>query len=227
MREMMQRLENECVMRTAVARDNFAQFCELNGNSITDRPQFKGSVSASWREEIGEADHRLVFCTRHYDLVILGHPTGPNGLPPDLLERLLLGSGRPLLIAPPRVSEQLLGTVMVCWKGNGGGDACGRCRKCRSWPKRSTSFSHASKKTTYGLADLARQLAWHGISAEIEFLPSAAGAAGEMLIATARSHEADLLVMGGYGHSRLREFILGGATRAILSSMTVPTLMSH
>jgi hypothetical protein len=116
MREMMQRLENECVMRTAVARDNFAQFCELNGISITDRPQFKGSVSASWREEIGEADYRLMFCTRHYDLVILGRPTGPNGLQPDLLERLLLGSGRPLLIAPPRVSEQLLGTVMVCWK---------------------------------------------------------------------------------------------------------------
>ena len=191
MREMMQRLENECVMRTAVARDNFAQFCELNGNSITDRPQFKGSVSASWREEIGEADHRLVFCTRHYDLVILGHPTGPNGLPPDLLERLLLGSGRPLLSAPPRVSEQLLGTVMVCWKGNGGGDACGRCRKCRSWPKRNTSFSH-------------------GISAEIEFVPSAAGAAGKMLMATARSHDANLLLMGGYGHSRAREIVFGG-----------------
>jgi len=143
MREMMQRLENECVMRTAVARDNFAQFCELNGNSITDRPQFKGSVSASWREEIGEADHRLVFCTRHYDLVILGHPTGPNGLPPDLLERLLLGSGRPLLIAPPRVSEQLLGT-------------------------------------------------------------------GKMLMATARSHDANLLLMGGYGHSRAREIVFGG-----------------
>jgi hypothetical protein len=116
MREIMQRLENECVRRTAVARDNFAQFCELHKISISDQSRFDGEVSASWREEIGEADRRLVFCTRHYDLVVLGRPTAPNGLPPDLPERLLLGSGRPLLIAPPRLSDWIPGTVMVCWK---------------------------------------------------------------------------------------------------------------
>jgi hypothetical protein len=56
MREILQRLETECVMRTAVARDNFAQFCELRGISITDRPKPDSGVSASWREEMGEAD---------------------------------------------------------------------------------------------------------------------------------------------------------------------------
>jgi len=62
MREMMQRLETECVMRTAVARDNFARFCERHGISITDQPRSGGGVSASWREEMGEADRRLMFC---------------------------------------------------------------------------------------------------------------------------------------------------------------------
>jgi hypothetical protein len=114
MREILQRLETECVMRTAVARDNFVQFCELRGISITGRPKPDSGVSASWREEMGEADRRLMFCARHYDLVVLARPTGPNGLPPDLLEWLLLGCGRPLLIASPQRSDPLLGTVMVC-----------------------------------------------------------------------------------------------------------------
>jgi hypothetical protein len=58
----------------------------------------------------------MIFCARHYDLVVVGRRTGPNGLPPNLIERILLGSGRPLLIAPPRPPSLLLGTVMVCWK---------------------------------------------------------------------------------------------------------------
>ena len=115
-REMMQRLEAKGVMRTAVARDNFAHFCELHGISVTDQPRFDIGVSASWREEIGEADRRIMFCARHYDLIVIGRPTAPNGLPPNLLERLLLGSGRPLLIPSRSPSHPLLGTVMVCWK---------------------------------------------------------------------------------------------------------------
>ena len=86
MREMLQHLETECIMRTAVARDNFALFCELHRLSITDQPRPDGGVSASWREEMGEANRRLVFCARHYDLIVLARPTGPNGLPPDCLK---------------------------------------------------------------------------------------------------------------------------------------------
>jgi hypothetical protein len=81
MREIVQRLESECVMRTAIARGNFARFCELNGISITDQPQFDRGISASWREEMGDADRRLIFCARHYDLVPRqGHYRLPNRL---------------------------------------------------------------------------------------------------------------------------------------------------
>ena len=63
--EMMQRLNTECVMRTAVARDNFAQFCELHVISVTDQPRFDVGIAASWREEVGDADRRLLYCARH------------------------------------------------------------------------------------------------------------------------------------------------------------------
>src|SRR5205814_9712355 len=60
-RAMMKRLEAECVMRTAVARDDFAQFCEVHEISVTEQPRLNIGVSASWREEIGEADRRIMF----------------------------------------------------------------------------------------------------------------------------------------------------------------------
>jgi nucleotide-binding universal stress UspA family protein len=230
MREMMQRLEKECVMRTAVARDNFAQFCEVHKISISDQPRFHGEVSASWREEIGEADRRLEFCSKHYDLVVLGRPTRPNGLPPDLLEKLLLGSGRPLLIAPPRVPERLFGTVMVCWKETAeAARAVGAAMPLLAKAEH-IILAGVEENDLFladGLADLARQLVWHGISAKIEFMASVAGEAGEMLMATARSHDADLLVMGGYGHSRAREFVFGGFTWSVLESAEMPVFIMH
>jgi nucleotide-binding universal stress UspA family protein len=209
-------------------QDNFAQFCELNGISITDQPKFNGSASASWREEIGEADRRLVSCVRHYDLV--GRPTGPNGLPPGLLERLLLGTGGPLLIASPRLSDRLFGTVVVCWKETAeAARAVGAAMPLLAKAER-VILAGVEENDPFladGLADLARQPAWHGISAEIEFMPSAAGAAGEMLMATARSHNANLPVMGGFGHSRAREFVFGGFTQSVLELAQMTVIMMH
>lgn len=230
MREMIQRLETECVMRTAVARDKFAQFRELHGISITNEPRPDGGVSASWREEMGEADRRLVFCTRHYDLVVLARRTGPNGLPPDLLERLLLGCGRPLLIASPQLSTTPLGTVMVCWKETAeAARAVAAAMPLLVKAERVVLAGVAEHDPSLadGLADLSRQLVWHGVSAEVEFMSSAAGPAGEVLTATARTHQADLLVMGGYGHSRMREIVFGGFTQSVLESVEIPVLLMH
>ena len=78
-----------------------------------------------------------------------------------------------------------------------------------------------------GLADLSRQLVWHGVNAEVEFMSSAAGPAGEVLKATARSHQVDLLVMGSYGHSRMREIVFGGFTQSVLESAEMPVFLMH
>jgi nucleotide-binding universal stress UspA family protein len=70
-------------------------------------------------------------------------------------------------------------------------------------------------------------LARHGVNAEIEQTVSADLPVGEVLLSRAADLGVDLLVMGAYGHSRARELLLGGATRSLLRSMTVPVLMSH
>ena len=76
-------------------------------------------------------------------------------------------------------------------------------------------------------ADLALHLSRHGVKAEAAWLKAADIEVGAMLLSRASDFQSDLIVMGGYGHSRLREIVLGGATREILQTMTVPTLMSH
>lgn len=230
MRDMMQRLETACIMRTAVARDDFFNFCELHGISIIDEPRCDGRVTASWREEIGEADRILMFCARHYDLVVLGRPTGPNGLPPDLLERLLLGCGRPVLIASPQVTGPLLGTVMICWKETAeAARAVGTAMPLLVKAERVVlaGVEENDLSLADGLTDLAHQLAWHGVKTKIEFVPGTAGATGETLMAIARSYDANLVVMGAYGHSRAREIVFGGFTRTVLESAEVPVLMMH
>ena len=76
-------------------------------------------------------------------------------------------------------------------------------------------------------ADIAHHLARHGAKVELKRIVRAETDVANIILSHAADTSADLLVMGGYGHSRLREFILGGVTREILASMTVPTLLSH
>jgi nucleotide-binding universal stress UspA family protein len=76
-------------------------------------------------------------------------------------------------------------------------------------------------------ADIARHLARHGADVEVKRIVSTETDVAGTILSHAADVSADFLVMGGYGHSRLREFVLGGATRGILASMTLPTLMSH
>ena len=76
-------------------------------------------------------------------------------------------------------------------------------------------------------ADIAHHLARHGIKAEASYTVAEDVEVGDLILSRAADLGADLIVMGGYGHSRLREFILGGVTRTMLESMTIPVLMSH
>jgi hypothetical protein len=109
---------------------------------------------------------------RHYDLIVIGRPTAPNGLPPNLLERLLLGSGRPLLIPSRSPSHPLLSTVLVCWKETAEASrAVGAAMPLLTKAERVVvaGVEEDDPSLANGLTDLSSQLAWHGINASIEF----------------------------------------------------------
>jgi nucleotide-binding universal stress UspA family protein len=85
----------------------------------------------------------------------------------------------------------------------------------------------AAKSDEIPGADIAHHLARHGAKVELKRIVATEGDIASTILSHAADVSADFLVMGGYGHSRLREFILGGVTRGILAAMTVPTLLSH
>jgi len=152
----------------------------------------------------------------------------------DFAERIVMESGRPVLLVPYYGRFDHCGRrALVAWNGTreaarAAFDAVPLLKRADAvnvtWIDPQESDDAAGPLPA---ADLAKALARHGIKTTAEGLSRSGLGAGEALLSHASDLGADLIVMGGYGHNRLREFILGGATRTILQSMTVPVLMSH
>ncbi|MBA1158965.1 universal stress protein [Microvirga mediterraneensis] len=168
---------------------------------------------------------------RHFDLTVLEQP---NPDAPDdreiMIETALFETGRPLLIVPyVPIAPFRLETVLIAWDGSAtAARALNDAMPFLARAKRAevVTVAEAGVEIDRSGDRIVRHLARHGISSAFRSLPSAGEIASTML-SHAFDAQADLLVMGGYGHSRLREFVLGGATRGILDAMTLPVLMSH
>jgi nucleotide-binding universal stress UspA family protein len=234
LRATLRRLTEDADSRSAAAERHVAALCGGQGIAITDAPASMASgaasISASWRRESSDALNRLMFHARHHDLVVLGRARAPNGLPPDFAAQLLLGCGRPLLIAGKRRPVALTGTVLVCWKEVA--EAARAVSAAMPLLSRAgrvvvATVDEDDQDAASGLAELARLMTWHGIAAETELLPRNRRPIQETLADAARRHRADLMVMGGYGRSRARELILGGVTQSVLEDADLPVFLLH
>jgi nucleotide-binding universal stress UspA family protein len=170
---------------------------------------------------------------RRFDLAIVGQAEPDKFGPGDMIaEAALFDSGRPVLIVPYIQRDPVsLERVMLCWDGSA--VAARAIADAMPMLSRATMVevvigaSERARADEIPGADIAHHLARHNLPVEMRRITLAGGDVGETLLSHAADVGATLIVMGGYGHSRLREFILGGATRGILKSMTVPVLMSH
>jgi nucleotide-binding universal stress UspA family protein len=168
---------------------------------------------------------------RYHDLAILSQREFGRGDATDIIEGALFGAGRPILIVPYIFKGPVkLGTVLVAWDGSQTAartlaDALPLLTAAQR-VEVVTVAEPSDETVARAHADIVRHLARHGIAAEPRTLFSV-GDVANTLLSHAADSGADLLVMGGYGHSRLRELVLGGTTRDILRSMTVPVLMAH
>ena len=194
-------------------------------------------LSCEWRAlaEGLEADPALH--ARYADLTILGQIDPDNeeiAMIRPRPERVALASGRPILVVPYAGNFTALAKcVLVAWNESR--------EAARAVADAMPLLAAADAVTVLAIdpqpgwdgegdlpvVDLAVHLARHQVNAHIERTPSAGVPVGEVLLSRAADLGADLLVMGAYGRSRARELLLGGATRTILASMTIPVLMSH
>lgn len=200
-----------------------------------DEARARGVIAETVPVEAGldTAARNLAGLARHFDLTVVGQPDpDQGGVPTMIIESLLFQSGRPALLVPyTHQGEAKIDNVIVAW--NGGREATLAIAGAMPILKKAKnvqviSIVEAKKGSAVDLPgfNITRHLARHGVNAELKRLTTTLDA-GNTLLSHAADHGADLLVMGAYGHSRLRELILGGATREILESMTLPVLMAH
>ncbi|PHV07089.1 universal stress protein [Janthinobacterium sp. BJB412] len=183
-----------------------------------------------------DAEAGLALQARYADLVVLGQPgegeDGP-GIVATLPEYVLLNSMRPVLVLP-RVGhfEHIDRHALLAWDGSL--EATRALTAAIPLLRRAglvtlALFHPSTHNSVHGEvpgADIALYLARHGVKVEVSERP-AADDIGEAILSLAAELDADLIVMGGYGHARLREMVLGGATSTVLRAMTVPVLMAH
>jgi nucleotide-binding universal stress UspA family protein len=215
----MQRAENQHAANAATSRfDAAARLASVLSESRIVESSMAGVAT------------RFAHIARRFDLSIVAQAKpeadGPEAL---VIEQALFdpggGAGGARIQTAPFKADR----VMLCWDGSRpplrGGDAMPFLSRAK-WSKSLLSSGKLKSDEVPG-ADIAEHLARHNRNVSVTRTASGNIDVASVILSHAADTGADMLVMGGYGHSRLREFILGGATRAILASMTVPTLMSH
>jgi nucleotide-binding universal stress UspA family protein len=193
-------------------------------------------LSTEWRVANGYVDNELAVQARYADLLVLGQaePDAQTQTSFDLPETVALATGRPMLVVPHvGVTKPPGKTIMLCWNAS---------RESARAAADALPFLKAAEKAVvlvvdgqasaggHGAepgADAAAWLARHGVTAIVQRDVAPDGDVGGVILSRVADHDVDLIVMGIYGHSRLREMVMGGASRTVLSSMTVPVFMAH
>jgi nucleotide-binding universal stress UspA family protein len=188
-------------------------------------------ISGEFRIMEGHVAEAVALCGRYADLLVVGqpdpdHPSATDGLP----EVLLLAAGRPVLVVPYVGEQRQIGRrIMIAW--NATREATRAVHDAMPILEKADEvivFSINSEYLDYIVgAEISTHLVRHGVNATPKHVIAPDMQVGDNLLSAIVDHDIDLLVMGGYGHSRLRELAFGGATRDVLQSMTCPVMMSH
>lgn len=227
--EMIASAEQQADERAKTVRKTFDDWRDKTnlamGDSAVDGP------NCSWIEDVGRADSCIARRGRVSDILVMTRAEGENAATTitETLEAALMDSGRPLMVAPSKGAETVGNHVAIAW--NGGEEAARAVTAAVPFLRAADAVtimtvgepcpSESDQKALAGYLDS------HGIKARIQELDEQAGSVSETLLSAAKTANADLLVMGAYTHSRLRELVFGGVTYEILEAADIPVLMAH
>ncbi|WP_376092270.1 universal stress protein [Roseomonas sp. CCTCC AB2023176] len=231
--EMMAATERESGDRAARVRALFDKFVEGKdvaiANSAEEAVNAAGAAATlSFGAYPGREEDIVAQRARLYDMAVVPHPdSGDEVSSSDALHAVLFDSGRPVLIAPREIPGTIGSRVVVAW--NGSAESATALAAALPW------LHHASSVLVLHSPDYQRRgpdvkgvlnyLHWHGITAETQEFKPVTREVGAGLLGAARDFGADLLCMGAYSHSRIRQLILGGVTRHVLENADMPVQM--
>jgi nucleotide-binding universal stress UspA family protein len=213
------------------ARERLVRACAAVGIPLLSANDEPGTpLSASWREAEGSYVEIAVQRAAAFDLMVAASATVMESLM-AIAEQSLLQTRRPVLLAPSRLQGDLADGVMIAW------DESPECWHAVSAAipfmqlaksVRVISVDRDASSRQASQAEVLAYLRCHGIAATGQVVAPELRSVGDTLLAAAAEHDAGLLVMGAYSHSRLRELLLGGATRHILKNASArPVLLAH
>jgi nucleotide-binding universal stress UspA family protein len=211
-------------------RDEATKAAQAAGLALTDDIK-PGEATARIRIKSGRAADVIAAESRLADLVIVADAGARDQVSgPNALETCMLAEGRPVLLAPQQPRTDAGACVVIGWDESG--EAANAITAAMPFLVSADNViilcvDEDGVSDAPGARALQEYLALHTVTAEIHLVPEDNRNTGEVLLAEATSLEADLLVMGGYSHSRLRELVLGGVTRHIRSHATIPVFMAH
>lgn len=215
--------------RAQAAHAVFDALCARYAVQRCDLPS-PGQASASLSEVVGQEEQVVTSLARLADLTILPHPCAEeDAAASDCLHSVLFDSGRPVLIAPRDIPVSIGRRCVMAW--NGTVEASSALAAMLPWMRRADAVRiiHAEDYQRRGpsAGDVLPYLRLHGIEADTAVFAPVNRDVGAGMLRAAEEFGADLLGMGAYSHSRLRQMILGGVTRHVLGYAGLPVLMSR
>jgi nucleotide-binding universal stress UspA family protein len=227
---LIDQLEQNAAGREARARDSFTRFCGGAGLAVPGAPSADPSTapSAEWHVESGDEARWMAAYGRTADLIIASRSTGEEAADRSILEAVLLETGRPLLIPSAAAMPASIDRIAIAWKSTE--QAARAVALAMPLIVRAKEIVIVTVEETederHDADRLVRNLAWHNLSARAEQLKVGPDGAAATLLASIAGR-ADLLVMGGYGHGRVRQWIFGGFTQHVLVGAPLPVLIAH
>ncbi len=228
--QLIDAVEKEVTDKAAKARGEFDAWAREGGVELAAEPKAGAQVSASWSETTGVEDRVVGRSGRLHDIIVVLSSAGEDDLRgEETIQRALFESGRPVLIVPRDKPIKEFKRIAIFWNGSK--------EAARTVEAALPLLRHAAAVDVMWVEEdvdsdavqtgLVGYLAWHGIAASARRFKPDKRFIGELLMAEAAKSTMDLVVMGGYSHSRLREFILGGVTQHMLEESTLPVLTAH
>ncbi len=228
LQDVINRMEEDSDKLADAAQSGWRNLCA--GNAIADatRPGTSG-MTAEWRTEIGDPGDWLAEHGRTCDLIVVGR-ANDGGIGSDgVIESALMHTGRPVLLVGGS-ADSLAGTIAIAWKDTR--EAAGAVAAALPFIRRGArvivfTVSEDDDDTDKPAERLAGALRWHNPNTEARTIRPNGKSAVEALLGSVTEAGCGLLVMGGYGHTRLREAVFGGFTRSVLEHAPLPVLIAH
>ncbi len=228
--EMMSATEKESTDRARAVHSMFDKFVAAH-NVVLGQGHFESeTATASFATITGREEDLVAQQARLADLTVVPHPeAGEDVSSSDALHAVLFDSGRPVLIAPQKAPQSIGTRICLAW--NGTAESASAVLAALPWMQRANAVriltSDEYHRRGPQAADLLAYLALHGITADVVTFRGIDRDVGAGMLKATRDFGADLLAMGAYSHSRLRQLILGGVTRHVLEKSDLPVMMNR